>query len=433
MSCSITSPIITFLKSSRSFEIKDLSTRSSRSRYNMAKIKVSKEDAGVIAQNALHMEPVTVSFDGTIQNRYIYNTDSLEIHRDSGWLKLYDAQKILDRGVLTNHFVEVTVGDVMDYIIERKDDPHGAITGWKAVTPELVEQERQSSEEDIVELVNGSDADADTSGLGRAINSALGSISRFVGFMGKSNGMPYNEFRGLDLEDVTPNGAIKMLENMFGFASWVDNQGVLWIGQPEAIPNERHVVSGKPEDKAYAMKDYNVIEGAFPITLVRLNGETHFNSLEGELFPIAEAAIIDPVTGERAEGAKYSPDDSRSIWELEALEDAATQVLLQDAFSHKNGTIVFNGAASTEKEKLAKIGIGDIIMVGNAVSEHCNKQVDGGSWVVSEVQHKVSPERGWKVTCKVGSVPPEIETTSLYYDPANDDAYRDLESYGGDY
>lgn len=442
MTCDLNGgPDLVFLESGVSVKIRDLSTRSSRSRYSYAKIQVTKHDGDHIARNAVAWEPVEVRFDSHVQNRYIYPADSLEIGYDEAWLKIYDARKILDRGVLTNHFDEVEVGDVMDYIMSNKDDPYNALTGWEAVTPDLAEQSRQDAEEDIVEAIHGSDADAARGGWRGAVNGALGAAARFVGFMGKSDGMPHNSFKGLEFEDVSPNTAIQQLESMFGFTSWVENDGTLWIGQPEAIPTNRHAVSGLPSDKTYCMKEYNVTEGASPVTMVRLNGETHWfgGNMDGniwnggepadELFPIAEAYIEDPVTGDVADGAVLAPDEPRNIWDLEALEDAAQQILLNQTLDFKNGSIVFNASASTEKDKLAKIDVGDVIMVADFISSHCTNEADGGSYVVHEVQHKVSPRRGWKITCEVGSVPPNIQTSAVYYNASDDDAYSSLKSY----
>lgn len=441
MACDMNGPDLVFLESGFSVKCRDLTTRSSRSRYSHAKIQLTKEDGDRVAREATAWEPVDVRFDGHVQSRYIYPDDSLEIGYDESWLKVYDARKVLDRGVITNHFDDVEVGEVMDYIMSHRDDPHNALTGWKAVTPELAEQSRQDAEEDIVEAIHGSDASAARSGWKGTVNDTLGSAARFVGFMGKADGMPHNSFKGLSFEDISPNSAIRKVEQMFGFTSWVDANGTLWIGQPEALPSNRHAVSGRSSDKTYAMKEYNVVQGASPVTMVRLNGETHWyggnmdgniwngGEPEDKLFPIAEAYIEDPETGDVADGQIIAPDEPHNIWDLDSLEYAATQILLNQTFQFKNGSIVFNAAASTKTQKLAQIDVGDVIMVADFIGDSCNKEADGGSYVVNEVQHKVSPQQGWRITCEVGSVPPNIETTGVYYNASDDDAYSSLKSY----
>lgn len=420
-------PDIIFEASGVQCKVRDLSTRASRSRYNMAKINVSKKDAEIIAGDTFNMEPVSVSINGNIQNRYVFPKETLEIGRDSGWLKVYDAEKILNRGGLSNHWHEVTISDFMDYIMSTKDDPYNVITGWKAASSDVVKKEVQSTEEAWTEIVRGSNADIDTDGVSGAVNSAIG----YLGMLANMSIDPAGVFRGVELDDETPNQALRKMENVFGVKTWVDESGVLWVGQPEAVPSNRHVVSGTPTDKSYVMKKYTVTKGASPITGVLLSGETHISAerRDTEMFPKAAAYITDPETGDRADGEVYSPDQSREIWELETLEQAARDMLLDAAFSYKNGTIKFNGAASSEKGKLAKMSVGDIIMVGNQISQHCNKQTDSGSWVVSEVQHKMSARQGWEISCEVGSVPPQIETDSFYYKADREYDWTDFVGY----
>lgn len=439
MGCSLKGGFdLNFLESGLSVKIRDLTTRSSRGRYDHAKIQLSKKDGDRVAREAIPREPVQIVFNGVVQNRYIYPIDSLEIGHREAWLKIYDARKVLDSGVLSNYFNEVEVGDAMDYIMENRDDPYNVITGWKATTAETAEQVKQDTEEDVREFLLGEDADAPQTGLiSKPLYDAIGAAARFVGFFGKSAGMPYNTFRGLDFEDASPNAGIAMLESAFGFQSWVANDGTLWIGQPEANSQNRYIIHGAPKTRNYVMKEYNVTEGANLVTQVEITGKTKWglgediiggDNVKNDLFPVAKAYVQDE-NGEPLPGPKISAG-AKDIWDLAALEDAATQILVNEQLNFKNGTILFNGSASQDKETLVHTSVGDQIIVSDGISEYCSTEADGGAYVVEEVQHKVNTRTGWTVTCKVGTIPPEIDSGSFYYNATDDSIWEDTK-YGG--
>jgi hypothetical protein len=443
MTCSQGGAEIHFLKSGLAFEAFDLSTESEKTRYSHARVTVSDEAGKLMAQKAIDAEPVEVRIAGTVQNRYLYPEESLEIHRDNGRFRLYDARKILERGVVTEHFEEVNVGEVTNFIFENRDDPQNVLTGIRAVDNSLLQEEKQDAEEDIVEAIHGSGADAARSGWKGAINDAIGITADFLGRAGKTQGMPHNTYKGLEFDDISPNDALKMVENEFGFTSWVDDEGVLWLGLPAMKPKNRHAVSGVPTDKAYCMKEYNVVKGAHPVSVVKVNGETHWfggntdgNVWNGgdpadELYPMAEAWVEDE-NGDVAGGKVITTEEPLKIWDLDSLEDAARNMLISSSVDYRNGSIIFNGMASEQKEKLAAMTVGDIIMVADYVEGHCNKAAEGGSYIVSSIQHKFSPRRGWSVTVEVGSIPRNINTMAVYYNASEDLGYKSLKAYRQD-
>ncbi|QRV15019.1 hypothetical protein JMJ58_19245 [Haloterrigena salifodinae] len=440
MTCQYGGATVHFLKSGLEYDVFDLSTEAEKTRYSHARLTVRDEDGKEIAREAVDAEPVEIRISGTVQNRYLYPEESLKIHRENAKFRLYDARKILERGVLSEHFAEVNVGDVTDYIFENRDDPHDVLTAIKAVNKSLLEEEKQDAQEDIVEAIHGSGSDAARSGWKGAINDGLAIAADFLGRAGKTQGMPHNTYKGLEFDDISPNDALKMVENEFGFSSWVDNGGVLWLGLPAMKPSNRHAVSGLPTDKAYCMKEYNVVRGAHPVSVVKVNGETHWfggntdgNVWNGgepsqELYPMAEAWVEDE-DGEIASGKVITTDDPLKIWDLDSLEDAARNMLISATQDYRNGNIIFNGMASEQKEKLAQMTVGDIIMVADYIEDHCNNAAQGGSYIATSVQHKFSPRRGWSITVEVGSIPKSIKTMAVYYSPDDDEGYKSLKSY----
>ena len=414
MSCDLKGgPDLVFPVSGLSYKIKDLSTRSARSIYDHARIRLDREDGEEIHQTVDDWEPALIEFDGVVENRYAYRKGSIKTTRKSARLTIYEARKVLDQGVLTNQYDTVTVSEVMDFAIDNRKDPYNIITGWEAAG---------ESGSQTVESI-------DSIGL---IGTLGGIASEFLAALGL---MREAEFRGIEIEDETPSQVIARIENMFGLTTWVETDGTFVIGQPEAVPKNYHSVSGDPMDSSYAMKSYHVLEGSFPLTLVKLTGETHWFGGAGidttQLYPMAEASIVDSETREVKQGSNFVPEEPVNIFELESLETAAKNILISELMKYESGTVVFNGAASDEKAKLANMSFGDMIYVDPQISDYCKTVADGGLYTVTEVQHKVSTRQGWKITAEVALIPrpDEIETTAFYYNPEDDEAYTEMPSY----
>lgn len=424
---------IEFLNSGVIVEVHNLSTQSDNSKLSHARVTVSSEAGKVIRKKGIDAEPVHVTIGGVVQNRYLFPKESLEIRREEADFRLYDARKILERGVISQNFEEVNVGDITQFIFDQRDDPQGVLTDIRIVDNELLEAEKQTTKEDLTEYFLGSHRDAAQGNVSSAIEDALALTRDFIGFLGKGRGMPYNEYKGIEFEDTSPNDGLKRVEQDFGFTSWVGDDGVLWLGFPGSVPNNRHAVSGIPGDKNYSMREYNVTEGAFNVSLVKVTGETHWFGGGGkpsdELYPIAEVWVEDPDTGEVADGKIISPDEPKPIWNLASLEQAARNMLIGAAMNYRNGNIIFNGMASTQQENLATMSVGDIIMVADYVEEHCSNDAASGSYIVTSTQHKFSPKSGWKITCEVGLIPSNIQSMSVYYNASDDEAYDDLKAY----
>lgn len=439
MTCTLNEPKLRFLESGITVNIKELSTRKSRGRYSYAKCKLPKSGGEWVANNAIGWEPVEVYINDNLQSRYFYPEESLEISRDSANFKLYGARKILERGAFTNSYGEVQVNDVIHDIVESREDPYDVIEGVKIVDTELIREEKQNTREDIVETLYGPDADADQGGgLGGLGNALLAGTVNTVGHFGAARGMPHNSFQNMEFDDESPESAIMRIEKAFGISSWVDEDGLIVFGLPESIPRNYHAVSGRPSDNNYRMKEYNVTKGSTRITFVRLNGKSGFygGNLDDEfgadpteeLFPIAEAWVVGE-DGGVANGGTLAPDQRRDMWKLKSLEDAALNLLVKASMTHKNGNIVFNGLSSQKSKKLAKMDIGDPIMVPEHISDHCSQEADGGLYSVTEVQHQISMRDGWKVTCEVSEVPQKTNSDSVYYNSTDDEAYKNLKTY----
>ncbi|WP_143421023.1 hypothetical protein [Halorubrum halodurans] len=373
-------------------------------------------------------EPVLLKFGDVVQNRYIYESDSLRLANDKAWLTLYDARRILNSGVISNKFDEVSLEDVVSFIVEEREDPFNAITGY-AFPDESANAETQSWKEQYVEAVAGEDVDANDGGLLGFVETAGAFLTGLIAdatFIRRDKG-------GFDFEDISPNDALKQVEAEYGVEAWVNEEGVLYVGRPESSPNNRHVVPPNIRESPYVISDYNITKGVTPITNVHLTGtqtwqKTGDGMFDGNkaLYPIGRATI------EGQDGGTYAPDEPLRLRSPEALERAARNRLIDLAMSERNGNFVLNGFASTEPEKLVTMSVGDTLVVAPNIGEYCTKDVDGGVFVVEEVQHRIDTRNGWKVTAEVGAVPDNITTSSVWYLPEKDEEYADLPAYQND-
>jgi hypothetical protein len=312
------------------------------------------------------------------------------------------------------------------------------LTGWRTEDVNT-SAEIQTEIEDVIESWLGESADTPDNRLIR------GTINAGLALRDLNDRLSYdsperNEFPGMELEDEPVGVALQTLEQIFGFSTWVDNDGVVVIGSPESSPTNFYGVSGRPTDKDYSIKDYNIKKTPTSVAGVRLEGETQFyqgnldgrwwnGTDRGELFPIAEAWLEDPETGEKVAGTTVTNEVPIEISGLSSLEQAAKRALLNAVIKSKNGTIIFNTTASNESGKIGEMSVGDRLLVANVIEEGCRENVDGGAFIIEEVQHKVNSRQGWKTTCKVSAIPPQMNSESWYYVPAEDEKYQSSDSF----
>lgn len=405
-----------FPHSGISIGLYEVSTRSQRGKYSYAKIKIKREDGDRIAQEVEVQEPVLLKFGGHIQNRYVYQSESLRLANDKAWLHLYDARKILNQGLVSQQFDEVTLKDVVNYIVDERQDPYGVITGVNFPDDSASDTTREepSSTEQL---------SPGTSGVLKYANLGIS----FVGAVVKNVALSIVDSGGFDFDDISPNEALEQVETEFNVEAWVDTTGVLYIGKRESKPRNTHAIQSDLSKSPYVISDYNITEGVTPISQVHLTGtrqmkETGIGIYE-QFYPIAQANI----PGQ--DGGVYAPDEPQRLRTPEALERAAERKLIQLYSQERNGSIIFNGFASDNPEILVTMGVGDTMAVADTIGGYCSKTVKGGLFVVEEVQHQINTRNGWKVTVEVGEIPPDVQSSSVWYNPNNDEEYKSLEQY----
>lgn len=420
---------LNFLHSNIILRSSDLSTRSERGHHAYLKAKISRRAGDLVDDHATVGEPVTLTIGGVTQNRYVYTAESLTLHSDEAWLTLYDARTVLDAGVLSKTYNETTLAEVVEFIFENRDDRWGVLDTYRIVDEAVAERSTQNFKEQINEFFYGDDYDTSNGDFLRLYEDANEFIYGFVASI-----LPVEkDMGGFDFEDVTPGQALTAVEAEFGVEAWVDADGVLWIGEPTAKPTNHHIVPPDVDQSPYAIKDYNITEGAVQFTRVKYDGTTSMQSAGAsildvhDLYPIAEAWSTDD------DGAVFAPDEKVRLKTPAAVERRARLELLRLIADDRNGNVVFNGLASGNQDELATMTVGDLLLVAPEIENWCGKNHAGGLFVVEEVQHKVNTREGWSVVAEVGQLPiGGIQSDSFWYQPGSGERYEDLEAYRND-
>ncbi|TQQ81846.1 hypothetical protein [Halonotius roseus] len=408
MGCGLADGIaVEFLTSGLSFQPYEVKTRSGHRKFSYTKITVSREVGEEISENAGEFEPVLVTFDGVVQDRYMFHPEAVKLHNENATLTLYDGEKILEKGTVNKHFQHTTLEEVIAFIIGRRQDPNGVIVGVKP--PDSgIEDSRVANDNT----------------LGRS-----GIVGQIFNVLTASLGVRLAD-TSININDATPYEAMKKVADSFSLTTWVDADGYFNYGVRGTNPNA--IVVGADDDQA-RLKEYNVTVGSGKVTEIILQGQYAYTSYDfdgiyqsrktTDMFSYGKATLSG------AEGGRsLKPQQTVSASKPKDVEDAAQRELLKHYMNRKNGNLVLNGGASTAKAQLTKLAVGDVITASGEIEEHCTRSVDTGTFAVQSVQHTLDSRRGWLVDVGVAALPGNgIETESWLYDPATDQQWESVD------
>ncbi|QSG06408.1 hypothetical protein [Halapricum desulfuricans] len=442
MTCKLTQVTLHFLRSGIKIRPYDLSTQSERNQFNHAKAEISRKAGELLASRGLAAEPVHVIFGETVQDRYIFPEDGVSLGGDRANIELYDSLKVLDRGVASANFDDSSLREIIEFIIDERDDPEGVITG--IVHPD---EETQGSET-------------------LSADAFLDKNTPLPDFKIKQINFDYREFLakaalgkvgiqlpsgGLHIKEESPLSALLRTQDLFQIDSWVDADGRFHYESRSVVDTETFLISA--DLRRYALTEYNVIVSSGKVSRVHYTSSLKYKIIDASfevddlLFPIkylykeSGARTVSP-NGVSAHGVasidipnghSISPDPPKNIHGPQALEAAATRRLLAEHLDNKSGNIVINGVASEDKARLTNMHVGDYVFVFDDLPEKCVRDVDGGFFLITSVQHKINSREGWKIIAEVGSIPlGAIETDSWIYDESENEKYDTLELYYND-
>ncbi|SEL17351.1 hypothetical protein [Haloferax larsenii] len=409
----------------------EFTVESSKTRFSHARVKVSRKAGELIRDKADFREPCFLKISGHKQDRYYLAEDAVELKNDEAWVTLYDGMKVLDSGAINRNFHDVTLRHVVEYVVERRDDPFDVIT--TVVHPDLEEPIKvQNLRGEVFGQDNegGGLLDEVADGIKESALSTLQTLSELqTRHKAKDTSIGF--------KDDTALSAIGKIENQFMVEFWLDAEGGLHYTPTSVVPSHAFVIGSN--EQAIRLKEYNVTIKSGKVNRVRLKGKYRYltpapaqssvpyQEVSMGMYAYAEAWVPG------MPGSTDAPEDPVNIHEPVPLEHAARRRLLQHFMEHKSGNIVVNSAASQHKEGLAKISVGDTVLVRDEVEEHCHREVETGLFVVRGVTHRVNSRLGWETVVEVAGVPTEkIEQKSWLMNPKDNTRYEDIEDFLSD-
>lgn len=428
MACGVSDSQLVLDESGIRIQPYEITIESSKTRFSHARVKVSRPAGELVKNSGKIGEPAYLTINGFQQDRYYFSEEAVKLKNDEAWVTLYDGMKVLESGAINRHFHDVTLRDVVDYVVQRRDDEYGVVRD--IVHPDLEKPinvrnlrgfwSGQNNEgggllDDLADWIKKSTFDA--AELVFELQTAVKLQDTSIGF-----------------RDDTALSALQKIENQFAVTFWLDSDGLLHYTPSSVVPTNAFVI-GADED-AIRLKEYNVTITGSQTNRVRLKGKyrylqpqpaqsgTPFRNVDSGLYAYAEAWVPG------MDGSTLAPDEPVNIHEPVPLEGAARRVLINEFMTHKSGNIVINSGASLQQEGLAKVAVGDSVLALAEIEKHCDREIDTGLFVVNGVTHRVNTRNGWETIIEVSGVPSgKIRQKSWLMDPKDNTTYEDIEDY----
>jgi hypothetical protein len=429
MACELSNGELVFDKSGIRVQPREVTIQSSKSRFSHARVKLSRKAGELIRDRAEFGEPCFIKIAGYEQDRYYLAEDAVELKNSESWVTLYDGMKVLETGAISRHFHDTTLENIVDYIFERKDDPHNVVE--EVIHPDV---EEPIEARNLRGAIFGQDGEEE--GLLDSIGDSLEkSVAGVIEWHHKvTTGAEVSDDTAIGFKEDTVLSAIQKIEAQFGFEFWLDSEGALHYLPASVVPTNGFVIGA--DERAIRIKEYNVVTRSGKINRVRLMGKYRFlnPTPDQSSLPYREVSMGMYAYAEAwvpgMDGSTDAQEEPMNIHEPVPLEYAARRRLLSHFMDHKSGNIVVNSAASEQKDGLAKISVGDTILTLDEIEDHCHREVETGLFVVRAVTHRVNPRQGWETVIEVSGVPSgRIEQKSWLMDPEDNTRYEDIEDY----
>ena len=409
--------------------------RLDRRKYAHGKFTLTRGAGEFIANNVPDFSKAYIRISDTRAHRMVFFSDGLTFEKDMQGdnvveLELADASKVLKNGTITENFEEVTLEELIEYIMDQFGDPDNVITGYDPVGSTDIQEKRDSLEDESNSNIVSEKLDEFGSALARGL---LDKSDEFLG-------TDYMEtiHDGFDWQKVTPLQALSEVMQEFELDWWVTKDGVLKIGI-DGTTGQVFASTGTEDN--VVIQHYGVtnapdrvrgvhLEGSYQATRgpKRLNlfGDLEYNKLVG----IAETVDFS------SNGVVVGNNDiQKGFSSLEELEEITKRQLYREMINQTSGSIGVNGLASSDKDTLAVLDVGDILILDTSLNEKCgDRQIITGPYLIFGIQHKRNPREGWTIDLELTRIPDfsQVKTVSVWYDPEEDKEYESLEEYNNE-
>jgi hypothetical protein len=363
--------------------------------------------------------PADVCYNGDPIQRLMFRPDWVDYGSENTHLQLHDLHKALGDGVVDQQRDTVNLEEIYTTVVE-------------AASNRLIDEVRFTLPDSQVRTLYGN-------------RSASGRGGRYRQQMAEDDETKkvVESTYAVDFDNISPQKALQRLNQKFRLKSWVNRNGVLVVGLPEA--NQVRHVAAASDDRVWRYKDPSISHGREPIQSVIVEGAwvdepgidldvlgwfDKGGSNDVKAMGIAKRKDIDYGTSFSVKSTKAKRD---------ALPHVARLALGERMKQQNAGTVELDPALSgTEVSNVIDLTPGDLLQmvpqddyfddptstsgeVGDSPDnpdEVCGSFVNNEAYLVSEVEHSVSNNGEWQVFADLGMYPDvEIEAYMTYFDP----------------
>ena len=375
-------------------------------RFDYAKVRVSQEAGELIRDAHEFREPVHVLSDGRVVARFFIPDDAVTVNTEgSAYFDLLDPLQIAQYANINKTFGRNTIEEVVEALVTeiKYHDPNGVLGELFFLNTETAGIETDTyAGHPILDLTL---LDPIIVGIGRSISKYSGNLIRADA--------------DFDFQDENAWDALNYVLESVGTQAFTDHHGTLYIGHPYFNP----VVYGAGHhEQLLDMVDYTIPPSVNTIEKVVVRGST---VVEGgdeiwNLFRDAAAARSEAEAKREGVAGDTVYADAPEIGNPLYLERIAENVLMETVYSDNSGNATIDVLSSWEHayNDPRYLKCGDLL----AIPDHAGicERITAGTFLVSGVQHRISPRHGWQLVVDLGQIiTDEITTTSYKTDMAS--------------
>jgi hypothetical protein len=376
-------------------------------------------------------QPVEILLDGTLMATMMVVPNTVQYGDRATYMTLKDLQKSLDSGIIDQNYRSDSIQGAYEFVFEAR-------------------------EVEIINEIKFTFPDTDD-GTPQATDNPNMIVSEEQAKVVQDYA---NSTIEADFKNVSPLRALYQLNGDLGFHSWIDKEGVLWVGVPEVDPTTH--VAAPNDDRVWRYTEASVRHPREQIRGVALRGkwvdqpgwniETDITQISDWFIPGGQGTGDYRVIGV----AERTDIDDGLLFEFknadlkrDGVVDGAKLALIEEMKNQNTGHIQINPDKSGTYTTFTGLAPGDFIHVvphdkyfngpyskttgqigdepDNHNSDWCGSVTKNESYTISGVQHTVHMSGRWEVTVDVILWPAEkivdnIEVRTVYFDPNADSA-----------
>lgn len=422
------------------FEIRpiEMSLKMSRTEYDFCRATLDWEVGEEMKPHTRYEDgalyglvPVDVCYNGDPIQRLLFRPDWVNYGTQETHLELHDLQKSLASGVVDEKRESANLIDIYKKIIESASN---------GLIPELSEEDNFTLPDNQVRTIYGERGVRD---LGKTTFSETGDQ---IIEADETKAVVEGHY-AVDFDNISAEKALHRLNKKFRLKSWVNREGELIIGLPEA--NRIRHVAASDDDRVWRYKDPSITHSREPIRKVLVEGawvdEPGFDVDVTEWFDEGGTADVKAYgVAERTDvnyGTQFIVKSTRA--KKDGLPDVAKLALHERMKQQNVGKVEIDPDLSgTEESNPINLATGDLLHlvpeddyfnnptatsgeIGDGPDnpgDVCNGFVNNEAYLVTGVEHNLTREGEWQIHADLGMYP-DIETTAFmtYFNPANNE------------